>query len=264
MILHCLVEGNSVRSTARLCGVEKRTVLNLLKLAGDNCERFLAERIANLPVRDLQLDEIWGFVQKKEGHKSEEEQDRPDIRDAYTFIAFERTTKLVVAWHLGRRDGENTNQFIEKVRTATAPGFFEVCTDALPPYAPAIELALSDRASYSPVVKVYSKQEEGRERYSPGEFVTVEKKAILGEPNLRRASTPHVERQNGSLRQWCKRLTRLTYAFSKKWDNLKAALALHFAYSNFVRVHGSLRVTPVIEAGITDHVWTLDELVCSL
>ena len=117
------------------------------------------------------------------------------------------------------------------------------------------------RAHYSQVVKVYSKQEEGRERYSPGEFVTVGKQAIQGTPDPSRASTSHVERKNGSLRQWCKRLTRLTYAFSKKWENLQSALALHFAYHNFCRVHSSLRVTPAMEAGITDHVWGLDELV---
>jgi transposase InsO family protein len=117
--------------------------------------------------------------------------------------------------------------------------------------------------NYSQVVKVYSKQEEGRERYSPGEFVTVDKTAIRGNPNLNRASTSHVERKNGSLRQWCKRLTRLTYAFSKSWDNLRAALALHFAYYNFCRIHSSLRVTPAMEAGIADHVWDLRELIAA-
>jgi transposase-like protein len=130
MILHCIVEGNSVRSTARLCGVEKRTVLNYLAMAGENCERFLSKRIKNLQVRDLQLDECWSFVQKKEGHKYAEEQDRTDIGDAYTFIALERTSKLVVAWHLGKRDSENTLAFVQKVRTATNDrNVFEVCTD---------------------------------------------------------------------------------------------------------------------------------------
>jgi IS1 family transposase len=184
---------------------------------------------------------------------------------AWNRIALERNTKLVVVWHLGKRDGSNTEKFIEKVRWATAqpkaPTKFEICTDAFPPYASAIDLALSDRASHSHVVKVYDKPEEGRERYSPGHFVTLEKSAVSGTPDLERASTSHVERKNGSLRQWCKRLTRLTYAFSKKWDNLKAALALHFAYYNFCRVHGSLRVTPAMEAGIAGHVWELSELL---
>jgi hypothetical protein len=111
------------------------------------------------------------------------------------------------------------------------------------------------------VVKAYSKQEEGRERYSPGSFVMVEKQSIIGEPDMHWASTSHVERKNGTLRQWCKRLTRLTYAFSKKWENLKAALALHFAHYNFCRVHGSLRITPAMAAGIADRVWGMEELI---
>ena len=170
----------------------------------------------------------------------------------------------MVAWHLGKRDQESTDDFISKVRWATAAQRFDMCTDGFSPYTYAIEAGLHDRVDYSQVVKSYSKTEEGRERYSPGSFVTVEKAAILGEPNLAKASTSHVERKNGSLRQWCRRLTRLTYAFSKKWDNLKAALALHFAYYNFCRIHSSLRVTPAMEAGLTDHVWTLPELISPL
>jgi IS1 family transposase len=261
-ILHCLVEGNSVRSTARLCDVEKRTVLNILKLAGGNCERVLTERIRNIAVAQLQLDEIWTFVRKKEAHKFPFEAHDDKIGDAYTFIALERTKKLVVAWHLGRRDRENTD-FISKVRQATAPGRFEICTDGFEPYVNAIADGLGDRADYSQIIKVYSKQEEGRERYSPGEFVTLEKKPIIGNPDMDRACTSHVERQNGTLRQWCKRLTRLTYAFSKNWDNLKAALALHFAYYNFCRIHRSLRVTPAMEAGVANRVWSLVDLMAA-
>ncbi len=261
MILHCLVEGNSVRSTARLCDVEKRTVLNLLTLAGENCERFLRERVRNVSVSELQLDEVWTFVGKKQRRLGPQERGLK-VGDAYTFIALERTSKLVVAWHLGKRDRVNTEDFITKIRTATAPGRFDVSTDAFQPYESAIDAGLYDRANHSEVVKLFSRPEEGRERYSPGSFVCVQKDAVSGTPDLSRASTSHVERKNGTLRQWCKRLTRLTYAFSKKWENLQAALALHFAYYNFCRVHGSLRVTPAMEAGIADHIWTLEEL-CS-
>jgi hypothetical protein len=136
-----------------------------------------------------------------------------------------------------------------------------ICTDAFIPYAQAIRVILWDRANHSQIVKVYDKPEKGRERYSPGRFVTVEKAAMSGMPDLERASTSHVERQNGTLRQWCKRLTRLTYAFSKKWENLKAALVLHFAYYNLCRIHGSLRIIPAMAAGITDHVWDIGELI---
>ena len=261
MILRCLTEGNSVRSTARLCDVEKRTVLRLLKTAGDYCERFLSAKLHDIHVSDLQLDECWTYCVKKEGHMLPHEAKDETIGSQYVYIALDRRTKLVVAWHLGKRDRENTAQFIAKVRGATGLREFDVSTDAWPPYVPEIDLQLADRANHSIVVKVYDKPEEGRERYSPGRFVTVEKSVGSGTPNLNRACTSHVERINGSVRQWCKRLTRLTYAFSKKKANLRAALALHFWYYDFARVHGSLRVTPAMEAGLTDRVWTIAELL---
>jgi transposase-like protein/IS1 family transposase len=260
MILRCLAEGNSIRSTSRLCDVEKRTVLNLLKTAGDRCERFMERTLQNIPVSDLQLDECWTYCLKKEGRLRPHETNNQNIGSQYVYIGLERSSKLVVAWHLGKRDRDNTYAFISKVRNATA-GKFDISTDAWPSYVPEIDLQLSDRANHSVVVKVYDKPEEGRERYSPGNFVTVEKGVGSGNPDLSRACTSHVERKNGSLRQWCRRLTRLTYAFSKKKENLRAALALHFWYYDFARIHGSLRVTPAMESGLADHVWSLNELV---
>jgi IS1 family transposase len=244
--------------------VEKRTVLNLLRIAGDACEQFLEQRIQNVPVRELELDECWSYVGKKEGHKWPEEMNDSKLGDAYTYIALARESRLVVAWHLGKRDRANTEAFVSKIRRATSQNEFDVSTDAFIPYSAAIDYILSDRANHSQVLKVYDKPEEGRERYSPGEFVTVEKKAISGNPNLSRAGTSHVERKNGSLRQWCKRLTRLTYAFSRKWENLRAALAIHFCYYNFCRIHTTLGTTPALEAGITDRLWSLEELVSTL
>jgi len=261
LILNCLVEGNSVRSTARLADVEKRTVLNILKLAGEACERILASQVRNVPVKDLELDEAWTYVGCKQKNL------RPDhagkrFGDQYVFIGLERTSKLVVAWHLGKRDRVNTEDFVSKIRWATAPGYFEISTDAFQPYESAIDAGLYDRASHTNVVKLFSHHvEQGRERYSPGSFLAVQKDAVSGNPDLDRASTSHVERKNGTLRQWCKRLTRLTYAFSKKWDNLKAALALHFAHYNFCRVHGSLRITPAMAAGVADRVWAIEDLI---
>ena len=182
MILHCLVEGNSVRSTARLCDVEKRTVLNLLKLAGESCERLLSEKIRNVKVDQIQLDECWTYVRKKQGHLLPPEQSDETIGDQYVFIGLERTNKLIVTWHVGKRDRINTEDFISKIRSATAATEFEICTDGFEPYVGAIDAGLYDRANYSQVVKTYSKPEEGRERYSPGQFVSVEKAAILGAP----------------------------------------------------------------------------------
>ena len=171
MILHCLVEGNSVRGTARLCNVEKRTVLNLLKAAGDHCERLLEKRLRNVPVEDLQLDEVWTFVFKKEQNKWIAELNNYKIGEAYTFIGLERHTKLVVAWHLGKRNQISTNEFIAKVRKATADRPFQLSTDGFPCYPPAIDYALTDRVDYAQLVKVYGKPEDGRERYSPGEVI---------------------------------------------------------------------------------------------
>ena len=264
LILHCLVEGNSVRGTSRLCDVEKRTVLNLLKTAGDHCERLLEKRLRKVPVNDLQLDEIWGYVFKKEGHKWIHEADNQKIGDAYTFIAIERDTKLIVAWHLGKRTATDTEEFMAKLKEATVAGMrFQITTDGFTPYPPAIEEAFGADVDYAQLVKVYGKPEKGRERYSPGDVINAVPTPVSGNPDKSRICTSHVERQNGTLRQWCKRLTRLTYAFSKKWENLQAALALHFAYYNFCRIHGSLRITPAMEAGITEHVWDLSELIAA-
>lgn len=263
MILHCLVEGNSVRGTARLCDVEKRTVLRILRLAGDNCQRLLEQKIREVPVDDVQLDEAWTFVAKKERRKRGDERLRSDIGDQYVFIAIERHTKLVLTWHLGRRDNQNTWDFITKLRDATAPGRFQLSTDAFAPYRGAIDAGLHDRADYAQIIKLYGSLPGGRDYYRPAKIKGSISAPISGRPDPRRICTSHVERKNGSLRQWCKRLTRLTYAFSRKLENLHAALALHFAFYNFCRVHSALKVTPAMENGVTDHIWSIEELIAA-
>jgi IS1 family transposase len=198
---------------------------------------------------------------RRNAHKNPDEAHAQEIGDAYTFIALESHMKLILAWHLGKRTRVSTEDFIAKLRTATADCRFQISTDAFAPYLNSIDDGLSDRADYSQVVKVNATEEDGREaRYSPGEVTQVVKTPILGVPDMPRSCKAHVERQNGSLRQWCKRLTRLTYAF-KKWENLQSALALHFAFYNFWRIHGTLRVTPAMEVGIADHIWDLEELI---
>lgn len=261
-ILHCLVEGCSVRGTARLCAVEKRTVLNILTLAGEACDRLFEKRVRNVQVKELELDEVWTFVGCKQKRLTPQRVEKGMVGDAYTFIGLERNSKLVLAWHLGKRDRVNTEDFISKIRWATAPGWFDMSTDGFEPYETAIDAGLYDRANHAQVVKLFSTRlDRISEGYSPAKFVSVAKDAISGQPDLDRAGTSHVERKNGTLRQWCKRLTRLTYAFSKKWDNLKAALALHFAHYNFCRIHSSIRVTPAMQSRLTDHVWSIDELL---
>ena len=260
-VIHLLVEGNSIRSVERLTGITKSTILKLLEQVGEGCKDFARQRVRAVPVQDLQLDEIWSFVGKKQ-RRLKPKDNRQVLGDAYCFIALERHTKLVVAWHLGKRDEPNTADFITKVRDATAPGRFQVSSDAFPAYRNAIAAGLHDRADYSQIIKLYGRLPGSRgDYYRPARIKGTIQAAVMGSPSRQRVCTSHIERYNGSLRQWCKRLTRLTYAFSKRWDMLEAALAVHFAYCNFCRVHGSLKVTPAMEAGLTDHVWSLDELL---
>jgi IS1 family transposase len=189
----------------------------------------LTEQIHNVPVKDLELDEVWSYVGCKQRRLTAQRVEQGMRGDAWTYIALERNSKLVVAWHLGKRDRIATEDFVSKIRWATAPGWFDVSTDAFQPYESAIDAGLYDRANHAQVVKLFSTHlDKVSESYSPAKFVSVAKDAVSGAPDLDRAGTSHVERKNGTLRQWCKRLTRLTYAFSKSWDNLRAALALHF------------------------------------
>jgi transposase-like protein/IS1 family transposase len=261
--LQLLVEGNWIRSAERIVGIDRNTIMRVLVTAGEKCASLMTTKIAGLPVEHLELDEVWTYVGCHQRYVKHDDHDAQLRGDQYTFIALEEKTKMVMAWHLGERDGANTQAFVQNLRHATtADQLFDVSTDAFAPYARAIENGLGDRANHAEIIKLFSHHvEPGRERYSPASFVAVAKDAISGMPDLDRANTSHVERKNGSLRQWCKRLTRLTYAYSKKWEHLHAALALHFAYYNFCRVHRSLRVTPAMEAGITDHVWELRELL---
>ncbi len=262
LALTLIVEGNSIRSAARITGLEKRTIMKLVVDAGQRCEALLDTRIQNVPVSDVQADEIWGFVGKKEGHKNPFEGDDMYLGDAWCFIGIERHSKLVLCFELGKRTETSAGRFMEKLAAATDPGQrFQLTTDGLPAYPFAVGKHLGARVDYAQLIKVYAQTPEGERRYSPPEVVSAESKPVSGDPDMQRICTSHIERQNGSLRQWCKRLTRLTYAFSKKWENLKAALALHFAYYNFCRVHSTIKATPAMAAGLAEGRWTLAELL---
>lgn len=260
-ILAMLVEGCSIRSVERLTGVHRDTIIRLLVKVGERCEKLLGDKIRNVPVRDVQCDEIWGFVQKKESHKWPHEAHNDSIDDAYCFVAIERKSKLVLNFALGRRSQATTDIFVEGLRVATSPQRFQLSSDGFSPYIKAIDNTLSDRVDYGMLIKTYAAATEGETRYSPPEVVHATKKPILGDPEKSKICTRHVERQNLTMRMQVRRLTRLTNAFSKKWENLWAALCLHFAWYNFVRVHRTLRVTPAMEAGIADHVWSIGELL---
>lgn len=261
MCVNLLVEGNSVRSTERITGVHRDTILDLLVTVGDRCEHLMQDRIRGLTVRDVEADEIWGFVGMKQRMKNFLGIESDELGDAYCFIAIERDTKLVLAWHLGHRTTEHTVIFTEKLARATF-GSFQVSTDGFAPYRDAVVYSLGGQyVDFAQIVKVYAASREGEQRYSPAEVVDCVKTPIFGNPDPARICTSHIERQNLTVRMSMRRMTRLTNAFSKKWMNHKAAYALYFAHYNFCRVHSTLRVTPAMESGITNHIWSLSELM---
>jgi IS1 family transposase len=215
--------------------------------------------VLDVPVKDVQLDEIWGFCFKKQ--KAIQPGDDPNFGDAYTFVAIERHSKLVLNFALGKRDQATTDIFIEGLRHATAPKPYQLSADGFGTYPSAVENTLSDRVDFAQLIKVYRASVAGEARYSPAEVVSTERVPVIGDPDPKRICTSHIERQNLTMRMQIRRLTRLTNGFSKKFENHWAALCLYFAYYNFCRIHSTIRVTPAMEAGITDHVWDLAELL---
>ena len=262
LAVQLLIEGNSIRSTERITNLDRNTIMRVLVLAGERCEKLLADTITKLRVRDVEADEMWGFVGMKEKAKGKLHKNEDTLGDAYTYVALERNSKLILAWHLGKRNRQETLAFIVKLRNATE-GRFQLTTDGWPSYPDAVERVFGSEIDYAQLVKVYAASRDGEQRYSPAEVVDVEVVPRAGMPDYERICTSHIERQNLTMRMQIRRLTRLTNAFSKKWENLRAAIALHFAYYNFCRIHQTLRVTPAMEAGLTDHIWELKELLAA-
>jgi transposase-like protein/IS1 family transposase len=259
--LRLMVEGNSLRSTERITGLDINTLMKLVVRAGEKCEKLFARLIVSIPVQDVQCDEIWAYVAKKEAHKLPAEENDESVGDAYCFVAMERNTKLVLNFALGRRNQATTDAFIEGLRHATAARRFQISTDGFQPYLSAITTTLSDRCDFAQLIKVYKADAEADHKYSPADVTHTEKVPVMGNPDPSKICTSHIERQNLTIRMQMRRLTRLTNGFSKKWENLWAAYCLHFAYYNFCRIHKTLRVTPAMETGITNRVWTLADLL---
>jgi IS1 family transposase len=260
-ILQLLLEGMSIRAADRVTGVHRDTILRLLVLAGERCQRLMEEKIKGLNVADVEVDEIWGYVGKKEGHKWDFEQGIQEIGDAYWFVGMERNTKLVLAYHLGKRDTPSTDRFIGKLAYATSENRYQLTSDGFKPYVKSVKMLLKGRVDFAQLIKVYGASREGEQRYSPAEVVDAVPVKVLGKPDSDRICTSHIERQNLSIRMSMRRMTRLTNAFSKKWENPEAAYALWFAFYNFCRVHKTLRVTPAMESGLADKPWSINELI---
>jgi len=261
LALNMLLEGCSIRATERLTGINRNTLCSLVVTVGQNCKRFLERAIHKLPAKEVECDETWGFV----GCKSKlafKNNYGDELGDVYCHVAIDRNTKLVLAWHLGKRGTEDTDYFIEKLDKATT-GRMQVTTDGHRPYPTSIQFILGSRVDYGRLIKNYGRTREGAEqRYSPAVIISATKKLGYGEPNPDRICTSHCERFNLSLRMSVRRLTRLTNAHSKKLENHEAMLALFMAWYNFCRPHSSLKNrTPAEGHGLTDRKWTIEELL---
>jgi IS1 family transposase len=258
-VVKCLCEGMSVRGTVRITGVAKNTVANLIRDMGCACAAYHHRNVRGLRVRRLQCDEIWSFVGAKQKNASPD-QKAQGWGDAWTWTAIDADTKLCVSYLVGGRDTGWAIDFMQdcSYRIVGRP---QITTDAHKPYLKAVEEAFGGDADYAQLHKIYGASNEPEHRYSPATCIGCDMKTVSGVPDPDHVSTSFVERQNLTMRMSMRRFTRLTNAFSKKIDNHGHAVALYFMFYNFCRVHQTLRVTPAMEAGLTDHVWTVDEMV---
>jgi IS1 family transposase len=261
VVVNMLAEGSSIRAVERITGVNRNTIMNLGVRVGKGCAKLMDAKMRDLTCRYLQFDEIWGFIGKKEKHRLHS--DDPTLGDVWTFCAIDAETKLVPAFKVGKRDRCTANTFVGDVasRLKNRP---QISSDGMRSYVEAVENAFGMNVDFGMIVKNYGvdKGEHHQERrYSAPEVTSTQKMVIAGYPNPDLISTSHVERLNGTTRLHMRRLTRLTYAFSKKFENFEAAVALHFAYYNFVRSHGALKMTPAMMAGIERSFWTVGDLV---
>jgi transposase-like protein/IS1 family transposase len=258
--IQCLLEGCSIRSTERMTGINRNTIMRLLVLAGERSARLMDERMKKVSCRYLQCDEIWTYVSKKA--RNVKKDDPSEFGGAWIFVALDEETKLIPCYFVGKRTMFNTQTFIWDLWKRMA-NRVQITTDAYPFYTKAVTECFGTDADFAQLKKLFGDygQHDSASRYSPGPIMEVISKVVQGNPDPKHISTSMVGRQNLTLRMQIRRLTRLTNAFSRKLENLKAAIALHFAYYNFCRVHSSLRVTPAMEAGLTDHIWSVAELL---
>ena len=258
-IVSALVEGNSIRSTERMTGTHRDTIMRLLAEVGEGCERLLNDRMRNLPCRRLQVDEVWSFVAKKQRHLRTTD-DPQRVGDVWTFVALDADTKLVPCYRIGKRDLPTASAFLVDLSDRLV-NRVQLSSDALAAYVEATERAFGSDVDYGQIVKAYEAEPIGPGRYSPPHVISADRMPIAGAPELAHISTSYIERQNLTMRMSMRRFTRLTNAFSKKIENLKAAVALHFAHYNFCRLHKTLQVTPAMAAGVDSRLWSIGDLV---
>ena len=258
-IIGCLVEGNSIRSTERMTDTHRDTIMRLMVEVGTGCATLANEQMRDLSCQRIEVDEIWSYVGKKQMHLKQGD-DRRRLGDQWTFVAIDPQTKLIPAYRVGKRTRDNAVAFMTDLSDRLS-NRVQISSDSLRSYVDAVERAFGADVDYGQIVKFYDAEPIGPGRYAPPRVTGVERTVIAGNPDQVHISTSIVERQNLTMRMSMRRFTRLTNAFSKKLENLQAAVALHFAHYNLVRLHRTLRVTPAMAANVTDRVWSLEELV---
>jgi IS1 family transposase len=259
-IIRALVEGNSIRATCRMTDTAKGTVLKFLAEIGVACEAYQRAHLRNLTCRRVQVDEIWSFVGIKEKRRPEKERGQFGRGDVWTWVSLDAESKLVPTWLIGPRDVQAAREFMFDLSLRIA-GRFQLTSDGHSAYPDTVERVFGREIDYGTLVKLYGVSPESETRYSPSECIGCRREVIRGRPDPRHISTSFVERQNLTMRMSMRRFTRLTNAFSKKVENHAAAVALHFMYYNFCRIHQSLRVTPAQAAGVTNKLWDVQDIV---
>ncbi|MFZ0050225.1 MAG: IS1 family transposase [Desulfobaccales bacterium] len=264
-MLSVLVEGNSLRATARICDVAFNTVLKFVPEIGRACAEYQDRTLRHLPCKRLQCDEIWSFCYAKQKNVPAEKQGQFGYGDIWTWVAICADSKLVPAWLVGNRDAETANIFMEDLASRLA-NRVQLTTDGLKAYIDAVDGAFGINIDYAMLVKMYGESPEAKtqKRYSPAQFIASRKEAMTGTPERKYISTSYAERQNLTMRMGMRRFTRLTNGFSKKVENHAYHVALHYMHYNFCRIHKTLRVTPAMEAGITDRLWEIEDIVALL
>lgn len=258
-VVAALVEGNSIRATSRMTGIARNTVTKLLVDLGSACMKYHDKYVRNVRVRRLQCDEIWAYVGAKARNVTPAKKEI-GWGDVWTWVGIDADTKLVVSYLVGGRGADWAMDFMKDCAERVS-GRLQITTDGLKAYLSAVEEAFGMDVDYAQLQKIYGASLETETRYSPAVCIGCDMKVVSGNPDPKHVSTSYIERQNLTMRMHMRRFTRLTNGFSKKLDNHGYAVALHFMYCNFVRIHGTLRVTPAVEAGLSDHVWDLAELV---
>jgi IS1 family transposase len=259
-IIAALVEGNSIRSTVRMTGAAKNTIVKLLAEVGSVCAEYQDKVLRNIKAKKVQCDEIWSFCYAKEKNVPEDKKGQFGYGDVWTWVAIDPDSKLVISWLVGLRDMAHAKVFINDLKDRLA-NRVQLTTDGLRAYLEAVDDTFGADVDYAMLVKLYGQDNTETGRYSPPKCIGSRRQSIVGKPKTEHISTSYIERQNLTMRMGIRRFTRLTNGFSNKVQNLEYAIALHFMYYNFCRIHHTLKVTPAMEAGVTNKLWDIEDIV---